>query len=242
MDGAFGLWAAASRALRHHTSGHRIGRLVGDRRSQVAERAVRFRSRLHGASGRAQGRDEHGRSLSHTIAGDEPREAMDWTPESSRRARGFAVYAALRIARQERRRGTRRPLLRAWRAASPNGCASIRGSRSSTTWSSTRSSFASTRTEPIADEATRAVVRRVQDAGVMLAGRDPLARNGRDAHLRVELVDDGGRRGQVLRVDPRGDRAGFIPRSVRSVRLSPPFPSATVTNRAALLRDRSRVF
>jgi glutamate/tyrosine decarboxylase-like PLP-dependent enzyme len=29
-------------------------------------------------------------------SGDEPREAMDWTPESSRRARGFAVYAALR--------------------------------------------------------------------------------------------------------------------------------------------------
>jgi glutamate/tyrosine decarboxylase-like PLP-dependent enzyme len=27
---------------------------------------------------------------------DEPREAMDWVPESSRRARGFAVYAALR--------------------------------------------------------------------------------------------------------------------------------------------------
>src|SRR4029079_15579821 len=27
---------------------------------------------------------------------EEPREPMDWTPESSRRARGFAVYAALR--------------------------------------------------------------------------------------------------------------------------------------------------
>jgi glutamate/tyrosine decarboxylase-like PLP-dependent enzyme len=27
---------------------------------------------------------------------DEPREPMDWTPESSRRARGFAVYAAIR--------------------------------------------------------------------------------------------------------------------------------------------------
>ena len=27
---------------------------------------------------------------------DEPREPMDWTPEASRRARGFAVYAALR--------------------------------------------------------------------------------------------------------------------------------------------------
>ena len=27
---------------------------------------------------------------------EEPREPMDWVPESSRRARGFAVYAALR--------------------------------------------------------------------------------------------------------------------------------------------------
>jgi len=27
---------------------------------------------------------------------EEPREPMDWTPESSRRARGFVVYAALR--------------------------------------------------------------------------------------------------------------------------------------------------
>jgi glutamate/tyrosine decarboxylase-like PLP-dependent enzyme len=27
---------------------------------------------------------------------NEPRENMDWTPESSRRARGFAVYAAIR--------------------------------------------------------------------------------------------------------------------------------------------------
>jgi len=27
---------------------------------------------------------------------EEPREPMDWTPEASRRARGFAVYAALR--------------------------------------------------------------------------------------------------------------------------------------------------
>ncbi|HWF85503.1 MAG TPA: pyridoxal-dependent decarboxylase, partial [Vicinamibacterales bacterium] len=27
---------------------------------------------------------------------NEPREPMDWTPESSRRARGFAVYAAVR--------------------------------------------------------------------------------------------------------------------------------------------------
>jgi glutamate/tyrosine decarboxylase-like PLP-dependent enzyme len=31
-----------------------------------------------------------------TRSSDEPREPMDWVPESSRRARGFAVYAALR--------------------------------------------------------------------------------------------------------------------------------------------------
>jgi glutamate/tyrosine decarboxylase-like PLP-dependent enzyme len=30
-----------------------------------------------------------------TRSPEEPREPMDWTPESSRRARGFAVYAAL---------------------------------------------------------------------------------------------------------------------------------------------------
>ena len=31
-----------------------------------------------------------------TRSADEPREPMDWVPESSRRARGFTVYAALR--------------------------------------------------------------------------------------------------------------------------------------------------
>jgi len=29
-------------------------------------------------------------------AADQPREPMDWTPEASRRARGFSIYAALR--------------------------------------------------------------------------------------------------------------------------------------------------
>ena len=38
---------------------------------------------------------------------EEPREPMDWTPEASRRARGFAVYAALRSLGCARRRGSR---------------------------------------------------------------------------------------------------------------------------------------
>ena len=46
VDGAFGLWAAASPALRHLVAGRRAGRLVGDRRAQVAQRPVRLRGGL----------------------------------------------------------------------------------------------------------------------------------------------------------------------------------------------------
>ena len=95
VDGAFGLWAAASRALRHHVRGI-------DRADSCATDAhkwlnVPYDSGLvftaHPAAHRA--------AMSLTAAylmrsAEEPREPMDWTPESSRRARGFAVYAALR--------------------------------------------------------------------------------------------------------------------------------------------------
>jgi glutamate/tyrosine decarboxylase-like PLP-dependent enzyme len=95
VDGAFGLWAAVSDALRHHTRGLELA----DSWATDAHKwlNVPYDSGLvfiaHPAAHRA--------AMSLTAAylvrsPDEPREPMDWTPESSRRARGFAVYAALR--------------------------------------------------------------------------------------------------------------------------------------------------
>ncbi len=96
VDGAFGLWAAASPALRHLVRG--------------AERADSWTTDAHKwlnvpyDSGFAfcAHPDAHraaiGVTASYLIHADDKRERdqMDWTPEFSRRARGFAVYAALR--------------------------------------------------------------------------------------------------------------------------------------------------
>jgi len=94
VDGAFGLWAAASDTLRHHVSGL-------DRADSWATDAhkwlnVPYDSGLvfvaHPPAHRAA------MSLDAAYlqrSAGEPREPMDWTPEASRRARGFAVYAAL---------------------------------------------------------------------------------------------------------------------------------------------------
>jgi glutamate/tyrosine decarboxylase-like PLP-dependent enzyme len=94
VDGAFGLWAAASDALRHHVRGvERADSWATDAHKWLN---VPYDSGLvfvaHPAAHRA--------AMSMTAAyltrsADAPREPMDWTPESSRRARGFAVYAAL---------------------------------------------------------------------------------------------------------------------------------------------------
>jgi glutamate/tyrosine decarboxylase-like PLP-dependent enzyme len=95
VDGAFGLWAAVSTALRRYTRGVELA----DSWATDAHKwlNVPYDSGVvfvaHPAAHRA--------AMSLTAAylvrsADEPREPMDWTPESSRRARGFAVYAAIR--------------------------------------------------------------------------------------------------------------------------------------------------
>jgi glutamate/tyrosine decarboxylase-like PLP-dependent enzyme len=95
VDGAFGLWAAASAALRHHTRGL-------DRADSWATDAhkwlnVPYDSGLVFTAHPAAHRAAMSMSAAYLVRSpEEPREPMDWTPESSRRARGFAVYAALR--------------------------------------------------------------------------------------------------------------------------------------------------
>jgi len=93
VDGAFGLWAAASPALRGLVAG--------------AERADSWATDAHKwlnvpyDSGLAivADREAHRRAMGLTAAyltESDHRQNYDFTPEASRRARGFAVYAALR--------------------------------------------------------------------------------------------------------------------------------------------------
>lgn len=96
LDGAFGLWGAVSPELRHLLAGH--------------ERADSWATDCHKwlnvpyDSGLAfcAHPEAHQAAMSVTAsylihAGDtRKRDEVDWTPEFSRRARGFAVYAAIR--------------------------------------------------------------------------------------------------------------------------------------------------
>jgi len=94
VDGAFGLWAAASPRFAHllegaseadswATDGHKWLNVPYDCGYAFVARP-----------------DAHRAALSHRAAyfsaSDEARDQMDWNPEWSRRARGFATYAALR--------------------------------------------------------------------------------------------------------------------------------------------------
>jgi glutamate/tyrosine decarboxylase-like PLP-dependent enzyme len=95
VDGAFGLWASASSALRSHTRGVELA----DSWATDAHKwlNVPYDSGLVFTAHPAAHRAAMSLSAAYlTRSNHEPRENMDWTPEASRRARGFAVYAALR--------------------------------------------------------------------------------------------------------------------------------------------------
>ena len=98
VDGAFGLWAAADPARRHLVEG------VGDADSWTTDAHkwlnVPYDSGLSFVADPAA----HHAAMTlgaayyvETTGGE--RDAYNWVPESSRRARGFAVWAALRSAR-----------------------------------------------------------------------------------------------------------------------------------------------
>jgi glutamate/tyrosine decarboxylase-like PLP-dependent enzyme len=94
IDGAFGLWAAAAESLRHLVQG--------------AERADSWAVDAHkwlnvpydNAIAVTAHPESHSGAFSlrapYLIYDAETRDAMDWNPESSRRARGFTLYAAVR--------------------------------------------------------------------------------------------------------------------------------------------------
>ena len=95
VDGAFGLWAAAAPALRHHVRGVELA----DSWTVDAHKWLN----VPYDSGLVFVRDATPHHAAMTLgapyyvesAGAE-RDSYNWVPESSRRARGFAVYAALR--------------------------------------------------------------------------------------------------------------------------------------------------
>ena len=94
VDGAFGLWAGASSALRHHVQG--VARADSWATDAHKWLNVPYDSGLAFTAHPAAHRAALSVSAAYLVrSAEEPREPMDWTPESSRRARGFTVYAAL---------------------------------------------------------------------------------------------------------------------------------------------------
>ena len=114
VDGAFGLWAAASPRLRTCVRGvERADSWATDAHKWLNvpyDCGLVDRSRDPPRTGAAMGMT---RGLPRRSAGGGDRDDLDWVPEFSRRARGFPVYAALRSLGRERRGGAGRALLRA---------------------------------------------------------------------------------------------------------------------------------
>ena len=93
VDGAFGLWAAASPSLRHLVAGH-------ERADSWATDAHKWLNVPYD-SGLVFCRHPQAHGDAMAVAASylqraDGRSPSDWVPESSRRARGFAVWAALR--------------------------------------------------------------------------------------------------------------------------------------------------
>ncbi len=94
VDGAFGLWARASRRRRHLVEGVELA-------DSWATDAHKWLNTPND-SGLAFVRDAAAHraamtlAASYLVAGGDARDQIDWTPEWTRRSRGFPVYAALR--------------------------------------------------------------------------------------------------------------------------------------------------
>jgi glutamate/tyrosine decarboxylase-like PLP-dependent enzyme len=94
VDGAFGLWAGASDSLRHLVQGvERADSWAVDAHKWLNvpyDNAIAFTVHPESHSGAFSAR------APYLVFDAETRDALDWNPEHSRRARGFTVYAAIR--------------------------------------------------------------------------------------------------------------------------------------------------
>lgn len=94
VDGAFGLWAAASPRHRHLTAGvERADSWATDAHKWLN---VPYDSGLAFIADRNAHRAAMSRTAAYLQRSSTDRDNYEWTPEFSRRARGFGVYAALR--------------------------------------------------------------------------------------------------------------------------------------------------
>jgi glutamate/tyrosine decarboxylase-like PLP-dependent enzyme len=95
VDGAFGMWAAASPAYRHLVTGH-------DRADSWATDGHKWLNVPYDCGyAFVRDPDAHSAAMSpqtaaYIVYGSGERDEFNWVPEYSRRARGFATYAALR--------------------------------------------------------------------------------------------------------------------------------------------------
>ena len=129
------------------------------------------------------------------------RDPIDWTPEFSRRARGFAVYAALRSLGRDGRGRARRPAVRLRGRGSPSTSPPSRASRS----------LAHGLNQVLVrfgadDAATDAAIAARPARRHVLHGRHDLARAALHAALRSQLADDGRGRGSLHGRHPQGAR------------------------------------
>ncbi len=94
IDGAFGLWARASREHRHLVEGVELA----DSWATDAHKWLNTPqdNGIAIVRDRAAHRAAMTLSAHYLIPGGDARDAIDWTPDWTRRARGYAIYAALR--------------------------------------------------------------------------------------------------------------------------------------------------
>ena len=194
VDGAFGLWAGAAPSHRHLVAG--VGRADSWATDAHKWLNVPYDAGLAFVAHPPAHHAAFSASAAYLPTG--ARDAMDWTPDSSRRARSFAIWAALRSLGRD---GVAELVERC--CACARHFAEVLGAEegvevlNDVVLNQVLVRFGDD------DAATDAVVAAVQAEGTCWMGADDVARAARHAHLGVALGDDDQRRGSLVRSDPR---------------------------------------